>query len=326
MIETRFVPLEYRAAAGIVEGVVVDYGDAAKIPGPGGMVMLERIKPGAFGSIGDVVANLQHDRQKPLARTGGGGLELSDSAEALRANIDLPDTSDGRDARVLLARGVLRGLSVEMLVDAEEFKGPERIISRAQLKGLAVVDRPAYRMSTAALKRWSEIEDRAAFNGTYTMDQPETISDAPGRGTVRKRKYRPGAFDASIQDPAQEIGLLTSRNPNDAVASKRSGTLAIDRDGDSLIVTASSVAETVAWADLVARRDAGLALALQPVIKADSGDYKDIPEDPSDGSALIRTYTAAKLLGFMVTARPPKGAAPSGTELQRWVYELPLPV
>ena len=229
MIEQRYVELEYRAAAGIVEGVVVDYGDAAKIPGPGGMVMLERIKPGAFGSIGDVVANLQHDRQKPLAR-------------------------------VLLARRVLRGLSVEMLVDAEEFKGPERIISKAQLKGLAVVDRPAYRMSTAALKRWSEIEDRAAFNGTYTMDQPETISDTPGRGVVRKRQYRPGAFDASIQDEAQEIGLLTSRNPNDAVASKRSGTLAIEREGSSLVVTASSVADTSAWADLVARRDAGLAL------------------------------------------------------------------
>ena len=46
MIEQRFVELEYRAAAGIVECVVVDYGDAARIPGPGGAVMLERIRPG----------------------------------------------------------------------------------------------------------------------------------------------------------------------------------------------------------------------------------------------------------------------------------------
>ena len=325
MIERRYCVLEYRAADGTVEGTAIDYSDAARIPGPGGAVMMERVEAGAFGSIGDVVANLQHDRQRPLARTGGGGLTLDDGPDALRAKIDLPDTTDGRDARALLARGILRGLSVEMIVHDEEFRGRERIISRADLKGLAVVDRPAYSLSVAALKRWSSIEDRAAFNGTYQMDTAETISDAPGRGTVRKRKYRPGAFDASIQDAAQEIGLLTSRNPNDAVASKRSGTLAIEHDGANLIVTASSVAETSAWTDLVARRDAGLALALQPVVKADSGEYDDIPEDPADGSATIRTYTAAKLLGFMVTARPPKGAAPSGTELQRW-FEMPLPV
>lgn len=325
MIERRYCEIEYRADDGTVEGTAIDYSDAARIPGPGGAVMLERIEAGAFGSIGDVVANLQHDRQRPLARTGGGGLTLEDTTERLRAKIALPDTTDGRDARALLARGVLRGLSVEMVVQDEVFRGRERIISRADLKGLAVVDRPAYSLSVAALKRWTQVEDRAAFNGTYQMDQAETISDAPGRGTVRKRKYRPGAFDVSIQDAAQEIGLLTSRNPNDAVASKRSGTLAIEREGGNLLVTASSVAETSAWLDLVARRDAGLALSLQPVIKADSGEYEDIAEDPADGSALIRTYTTAKLLGFMVTARPPKGAAPSGTELQRWL-RMPLPV
>lgn len=326
MIEKRYCPIEYRAAAGTVEGTAVDYTDAARIPGPGGGILLERIQPAAFGSIGDVVLNSMHDRQKPLARTGGGGLVLDDGPEALRARIELPDTTDGRDARILLNRRVLRGLSVEMRVRDEEFKGRERIISRADLCGLALVDRPAYSMSVAALKRWSEVEDRAAFSGSYEMDQAETISDTPGRGQVRKRKFSPGAFRESIEDPAQEIGLLTSRNPNDAIASKRSGTLAIEQDGDRLNVTALNVADTAAWRDLLAKRDAGLVLALQPIVKADSGEYEDIPEDPSAGSALVRTYTAAKLLGFMVTARPPKGATASTTELTRWVYELPLPV
>ena len=324
MIERRYCEVEYRAAAGTIEGTAIDYSDAARIPGPGGEVMLERVQTGAFGTIGDVILNLQHDRQRPIARTGG-GLELRDSPEALRATVQLPDTTDGRDARILLTRKVLRGLSVEMIVQDDEFRGVERIIKRAELKGLALVDRPAYECSVAALKRWSEVEDRAAFTGSYTMDTAETISDAPGRAVVRKRRFQPGAFDASVADPDHEIGLLTSRNPNDAVASKRSGTLSIERDGASLLVTASSVADTGPWRDLVARREAGLSLALKPVIKADSGDFEDIPEDPADGSALIRTYTAAKLLGFMVTPRPTKGAAPSEMELSRW-FEMPLPV
>ena len=320
MIEYRFAPIEYRAESGTVEGVAVNYTDTAKIPGPSGLVM-ESIRAGAFGRVGDVVANIQHDRKRPLARTGGGGLDLSDGPERMTARLSLPDTTDGRDARILLDRGVLRGLSVEMIVNDEDYTGRERIINRAELKGLALVDRPAYRLSTAALKRWY-IEDRAAFAGSYTMDTPETISDAPGRAVVRKRKFRPAAFDRSIADPQQEIGLLTSRNPNDAIASKLNGTLSIVRDGDRLDVTASNVAATNAWRDIQAKRDAGLAIALNPIIKANSGEFSDVPEPSGDGTALVRTYAAAKLLGFALTVRPPKLAQP---ELSRWVYAIPLP-
>ena len=316
------MPLEYRAAAGQVEGVAVQYNDAAEIPGPGGAVMLERIRPGAF-EIADVVANIQHDRQRPLARYPDGGLDLKDTPEALRASLSLPDTQDGRDARVLLDRGVLRGLSVEMRVLDDDFDGRTRTIKRAVLGGLGIVDRPAYRLSTAALKRWAEIEDRAAFTGSYEMGQAETVSDAPGRGTVRKRKFQPGAFRQSIEDPDVEIGLLTSRNPQDAVASKRSGTLTIEERDGRLIITAAQVADTAAWRDLQARTAAGLDLALQPVIRADSGDYTDVPEDPADGTAAVRTYTAAKLIGMMISARPKPGNLTSETELRKWALSMP---
>lgn len=333
MIETRYAPIEYRAETGSIEGTAVTYGDTAKIPGPGGLV-LESVQRGAFGRVGDVVANIQHDRKRPIARTGGGGLDLTDTPERLAAHISIPDTTDGRDARILLDRGILRGLSVEMHVHDELYQGRERIITRADLKGLALVDRPAYRMSTAALKRWAEmdVEDRAdikivtRYTGIYNMNRRETISDSPGRAVVRKRQFRPGAFDKSIADPNQEIGLLTSRNPNDAIASKLNGTLAVVRDGVRLAVTASSIAQTSAWRDLTAKRDAGLAVVLQPIIKADSGDYTDLPEPSGEGTALIRIYAAAKLLGFALTVRPPKLAGPIQSELIRWGYAIPLPV
>ena len=334
MIEHRYAPIEYRAESGTIEGIAVTYGDTAKIPGPGGLVM-ESIRPGAFGRVGDVVANIQHDRQRPIARTGGGGLDLADGPDRLAARISIPDTTDGRDARILLDRGILRGLSVEMRVLDELYQGRERIITRADLKGLAIVDRPAYRLSTAALKRWTDEQyedDRAdifiqtRYSGVYRTNRPETISDQPGRAVVRKRAFRPGAFDRSINDPDQEIGLLTSRNPNDAIASKLNKTLEIVRDGLDYAVSASKIAQTTAWADLRAKRDAGLAVALQPIIKADSGDYTDIPEPSGQGTALIRTYAAAKLLGFMLTVRPPKLAAPTLSELIRWGYAIPLPV
>ena len=150
-VEYRFSGVELRESAtgpGRVTGVAVRYGDEAQLPG-----FRERFQAGAFGDVAalDVVANLQHRRDRPLARTGGGGLTFTDEATALRAGLDLPATRDGEDAAALLRRGVLRGFSLEFRVDAERFEGGVRIVERASLRGLAVVDRPAYGDSLAAI-------------------------------------------------------------------------------------------------------------------------------------------------------------------------------
>ena len=151
MIEYRFAVAEWRESAsgpGRVEGVALSYHDEAQLPG-----FRERFQAGAFGDVAmlNVLANVQHDRGRPLARTGGGGLALTDGPDALRATLDLPDTRDGHDAATLLRRGVLRGYSLEFRVEGERFEGGVRIVERAALRGLALVDRPAYGESVAAI-------------------------------------------------------------------------------------------------------------------------------------------------------------------------------
>ena len=150
-VEYRFSVVEWRESAtgpGRVDGIAIRYGDEATLPG-----FRERFEAGAFGDVGalDVIANVQHDRGRPLARTGGGGLTFTDEATALRAGLDLPATRDGEDAAALLRRGVLRGFSLEFRVDAERFEAGVRIVERAALRGLALVDRPAYGESLAAI-------------------------------------------------------------------------------------------------------------------------------------------------------------------------------
>ena len=151
MLEFRYAALEFRDAPdspGVVEGTVLSYGSEAKLPG-----FRERFEPAAFGDLAgaDVMANLQHDRGRPLARTGGGGLSFEDSATALRARLELPRTRDGEDAAELLRRGVLRGFSIEFAVRRERFTSGVRVVERARLIGLALVDRPAYGDSLASL-------------------------------------------------------------------------------------------------------------------------------------------------------------------------------
>ena len=136
---------EFRASddGGTVEGIVIPYGQSATVAD-----FTERFLPGSI-SFGDVIANRQHDRHKPLARTGA-GLTLTDSASELRARIELPDTVDGRDVRELVRLGVLRGLSAEFRTLKDQWEGSERTIHEAQLVGLAVVDRGAYSGATVA--------------------------------------------------------------------------------------------------------------------------------------------------------------------------------
>ena len=142
-------------------GVAVRYGDEAPLPG-----FRERFQSGAFGDVAalDVLANVQHDRSRLLARTGGGGLTFTDEVTALRATLDLPDTRDGRDAAALLRRGVLRGFSLEFRVEGERFEGGVRVVERAALRGLALVDRPAYGESVAAIAKRAAAAGQTSSN------------------------------------------------------------------------------------------------------------------------------------------------------------------
>ena len=154
---------ELRAAEdGTLSGVVIPYGQPTKIGG-----FREQFAAGAVRFV-DVIVNRQHVRASAMARTGGGGLELEDSAEALRATISLPDTTEGRDVLALVRRGVLRGLSAEFRSVRETWDGNLRTIREAILTGIGIVDSGAYAGATVA-----EIRENAAH--------VEAASDVAGR-------------------------------------------------------------------------------------------------------------------------------------------------
>ena len=157
-LEYRFAPLEVRASdGGEVEGVVMPYGREADIAG----VFRESVDAGAFGTIGDVILNRMHLRAEPIARTGGGGLTLSDSAERLTLRAEIPDHMPA--IRDMVARRILRGFSVEMEVTAEDWPSPnKRIIRSAVLWNVGLVDRPAYDEATAAIAKRAKEACRAA--------------------------------------------------------------------------------------------------------------------------------------------------------------------
>ena len=150
-IEYRSAAFEVRAEgdSAVVEGAAMAYGDEADIAG----LFTERVEPGAFkGGMNDVILNLQHRRDAPIARTDGGGLVLTDSAERLFARAEIPAYRS--DVADMVKRRILRGYSVEMEVTAEDWPSPtKRIIRAAVLRGLALVDSPAYGDATVAVAK-----------------------------------------------------------------------------------------------------------------------------------------------------------------------------
>lgn len=116
------------------------------------MGFYEIVAPGAFSralSSGiDVRALAHHDSSSVIGRRKAGTLRLEEDAKGLRVEIDLPDTSHGRDIRESVARGDLDGMSFGFSVrDAawETQDGEDvRILKDVEVYEVSVVAFPAY--------------------------------------------------------------------------------------------------------------------------------------------------------------------------------------
>ena len=145
-IEMRFC--EVRAEGRTLTGTAIKYGDTATFAWG-----KERIEPNAFAPLGDAILNAQHDRTTPLARTDGGGLTLLDGTDALEIRAELPPTRSADDVLELVRAKVMRGLSIEFVPLQERSDANVRIIERARLVGVSVVDTPAYPASAIEARR-----------------------------------------------------------------------------------------------------------------------------------------------------------------------------
>ena len=171
-LSRKTAPVERRAfafdvaAPGVLEGMLIPYG----VPMCIGGAFDEIFEPGSVLANG-LLVNVRHDWGSHLARSGQ-GLELNDGPEGMRATVTLPDTIDGRRVRARIEAGELTAFSAAFQAIEEEWpappaepappgsqepappdrspgqalpiRGDRRIVHRARLVGLALVDRPEH--------------------------------------------------------------------------------------------------------------------------------------------------------------------------------------
>ena len=292
MIERRYTELR-SAGARTLEGVAVVYGDTARLPWG-----RERILPGAFGDVAelDVILNSAHQRDRPLARTGA-GLILDDSVQRLAVRADLPETRDADDVLTLVRKGVLRGLSVEIVVEDDDVVSGVREIRAAKLRGIGVVDRPAYPASEVEARQKPA---RTQISGSVALGEKLACRCRKGCDTIL---IEPEAFDAALAEAVagdREITAFLSGHFDRPLASMSSGTLGVQRRGNVLDVAITELPNTSQAQDFLA----GLAaarFAVRPYFPDDMSTFTK--------AGTTATFTEADLRGIEIAAitGPTKG-------------------
>lgn len=145
---------ECRASGRQLVGYAAKFGVSADIGG-----FTETIKPGAFRVSlatpgADVLALVDHDPARLLARTKSGTLRLVEDGVGLSFSIDLPDTQLGRDTLSLAQRGDLGGCSFGFRVVQEAWgMGNTRTLIEVSLVEISIVQAwPAYDQTTVSAR------------------------------------------------------------------------------------------------------------------------------------------------------------------------------
>lgn len=125
----------------------------------------EVIEPGAFARSlsenGDIRALFNHNWDNVLGRTKSGTLRLEEDEKGLKFEIELPNTSVGRDLAESMSRGDINQCSFGFWITEENWdysvEPALRTIKEVELYEISVVSIPAYDDTEASLVRGKEI-------------------------------------------------------------------------------------------------------------------------------------------------------------------------
>ena len=282
-IERRFT--ELRQEGRRLSGVALRYGAIAVFPWG-----RERFETGAFGDVSqlDVILNSHHERARPLARTAGGGLQLVDTETELTIRAELPQTTEADDVLALVRSKVLRGLSIEFSAQAERLEEVDlRIVERAKLSAISVVDRPQYQDSTVQARR------RGGSFLKARVPYAKNLDCRCHTGTCNRVKFEPETFAETLADPENEVLAIVGEYSG-AIASRRRGSLILKSTRDGLEITILEAARTDAARDLAAMAKTVNVYArpvfVDPVEFVESGA----------GDAAVATYRKARLRAILI--------------------------
>ena len=148
---------------------------------------IERIAPGAFKrslkARNDIKLLFNHDTGAVLGSTRAGTLKLEEDNYGLRVTAMLPETTLGKDVKVLVQRGDISamsfGFSVPANGDSWNTDGTERTLRSVRIHEVSIVAFPAYQQTagTANVRSFDAVATRAEVDADKLADAFLTIED-----------------------------------------------------------------------------------------------------------------------------------------------------
>ena len=288
-------PLEVRVDGRTLRGPAMIYGQVA-VDRP------ERFEPGALELLEPVTLNLQHDPERRIASTDDGSLRLDHDDKALTISAEL---REGSAELELVRRGALTGLSVEFHPIRERQENGLRVISRAALPAIGLVDRGSYR-TTVELRRAEALAVEPREWSGFTLS-----SSVPSRRRLDCECSGPechyaemdedgleAAFDDAFADGSTVIA--TWGDYKTPVASVPSGTL---RRTGATEVAIDLPDDAVGQAVIAGHESAGVVVR----------PYLDALESEAERVGETMVYSKLTIRAFVVSSTDKRGGWPTPT-------------
>ena len=283
---------EFRVAGRTLSGVVLRYGDTST-------EHRERFMRGAFSPVPSVPLNIQHDQR--LRVLDPGAFILTDTLRELRIRAELPA---GSAALSLVRRVALNGYSIEFHARAERREAGVRVIERAVLSGIGLVDQPSYPASKAEVRAKSGRTLRSQIPYDKSLACECIGQRGPGSGgecipEARFSKMAGEAMEDLIGGIERDI-LVIAGNYRRPLASASRGTLRAVSTDDGLDIEIDLPAGTVGDEVIAAHEAAGVIV--RPLIDFERSEYTDTDKG--------REYSRPHLRAFIVGATDTKTGWP----------------
>jgi HK97 family phage prohead protease len=164
----------------------------------------------------DIRAYVNHNDEMLLGSTRAKTLRIEDRADGGYVEIDLPDTTAGRDIRTLVARGDIQGMSFRFSTVRDKWsdEGTERTLLAAKLHEVSVVTGvPAYPQTTASVRKWMPLANRTATD----VDELSEALTALQAGSIDDTQ---AALLRSVVDSVAPVADVPQSAPVNVLAAK----------------------------------------------------------------------------------------------------------
>ena len=287
-------PLEVRVDGRTLTGPAMLYGERARD-------RAERFEPGALELLEPVTLNLQHDPERRIASTEDGSLRLDHDDKALTISTQL---RVGSAELELVRRGALTGLSVEFHPIRERQENGLRVIERAALPAIGLVDRGSYRTTVELRRSLALVTEPRAWSGfalsSWVPSRRRLDCECSGDSDCHFAELDEDGLEAAFDDAFADDStvIATFGDYKTPVASVPSGTL---RRAGATQFAVDLPDDPVGRAVIAAHESAGVVV--RPFLDAVESEAQQIGE--------TMVYTKMKIRAFVISSTDRRNGWPT---------------